>query len=371
MYISLPPRRQASRHDVHDPAHIRRERIAIEFKGQEYFESLEYPQSKEMMSLMDYSSKSANSASVPSSSKKSATVKNLPERGRSTKIDKVATPLRQLPTLPGSHIVFFVNGECQGIAYQDMYDYLQLRTSESSRKSKEKKRNREGAREHKENPFDDGSLGYYPFISLYNDARVRINPGPDFYYSPPPDIEVLLAGGADDMNTRERTWRPVCDRYSEYMREQWNLDAKEEEEAEVEAIHRSALDKAEAEKKIQRDKKRQQAEARKKAKKAAEGTQREPAAMPEDDRSEPTIQLVAPDISQSKLHAIDAPGGDEIYSPAPTMASSGADVHYMQSGYNSEHVEGEGEETREGSFMYEDSPHMQVLWTDPSHSEET
>ena len=46
--------------------------------------------------------------------------------------------------------------------------------------------------EHRENPFDDGTLGYYPFISLFNDAIVRLNPGPEFEYPPPPDINSFL-----------------------------------------------------------------------------------------------------------------------------------------------------------------------------------
>jgi len=42
MYISLPPRRKASKKDPNDPAHIKRERIPIDLKGQEVFEMLEY-----------------------------------------------------------------------------------------------------------------------------------------------------------------------------------------------------------------------------------------------------------------------------------------------------------------------------------------
>ena len=29
-------------------------------------------------------------------------------------------------------------------------------------------------------------------ISLFNNGRVRINPGPDFKYPPPPDVDALL-----------------------------------------------------------------------------------------------------------------------------------------------------------------------------------
>ncbi len=238
MYICLPPRRKPERRDPYDPAHVRRERIAIEFKGQEYFESLEYAQAKEMVALMDASdrAKATNATSLPSSStKKSATVKNLPSTSRGKGSAPETTPMRPVPTLgPESYIAFFVNGECQGIAFQDLYDYLPLRTPPN--KSEQKKRaNKEGLREHKENPFDDGTLGYYPIISLFNGARVHINPGPNFDIPPPPDIDAVVANpGEVDIKPRpdiKPTWRPMCERYSEYMSEQWALDETEEKEA--------------------------------------------------------------------------------------------------------------------------------------------
>ncbi|KAJ6455730.1 hypothetical protein C8R45DRAFT_1035512 [Mycena sanguinolenta] len=268
MYISLPPKRQANPKDSHDPARLKRERIAIDLKGQEVFEILEYPQSKEMAALMDYSGKSSTSASIPSSSKKIASGK-LPERGPSNAPKTNAANLRPLPTLPESHIAFFVNGECQGIAFQDLYDYLQLRQTDTSRKAKDRKRTREGVKEHTENPFDDGMLGYYPFISLFNEASVKLNSGPTFDFPPPRDIEALLFGTPE---SEEQNWRPTCDRYAEFMAEQWALDAVEEEEASAEAVRSAAVEKAQADKKAQRNKKRQQTEARKRAKIALETT---------------------------------------------------------------------------------------------------
>ncbi|KDR81792.1 hypothetical protein GALMADRAFT_135193 [Galerina marginata CBS 339.88] len=194
MYISLPPRRQPNKKDPHDPAHLKRERIPIDLKGQEVFEILEYPQSKEMAALMDYSGKTTSSASVPSATKKTANGK-LPERGGpAVPGAKAALPsLRPLPILPNSRIAFFVNGEPQGTAFQDLYDYLPLRQTDTQ-KANSRKRTREGVKEHRENPFDDGTLGYYPFISLFNDASVCLNPGPDFDFPPPDDIDAVLDG---------------------------------------------------------------------------------------------------------------------------------------------------------------------------------
>ncbi|KAF5365718.1 hypothetical protein D9758_003278 [Tetrapyrgos nigripes] len=267
LYISLPSLRKPNKKDPHDPAHLKRERIAIDLKGQEVFEIQEYPQSKEMIALMDYSGKSSNTASLPSVSNKKAGAGKLPERGPAVPTRTNTDNLRPLPTLSNSHIAFFVNGECQGIAFQDLYDFLQLRSPEVSRKAKEKKRARGGVKEHKENPFDDGTLGYYPFISLFNDACVQLNPGPNFDFPPPPDIEPLLVNPAAIIPEDQKpTWRPICERYAEFMEEQWQLDEFDEEEAKEEFARSDAQERAAAEKQAQRQKKKQQAEARKRAK---------------------------------------------------------------------------------------------------------
>ncbi|KAF9452255.1 hypothetical protein P691DRAFT_805137 [Macrolepiota fuliginosa MF-IS2] len=296
MYISLPPRRVANPKDPHDPAHIRRERIPIDLKGQEVFEILEYPQSKEMAALVDYSGKSTQSSSVPSTSNKKSgpNAGKPPETTTSSSPTKPQQPLRPLPTLGAeSKIAFFVNGECQGVAFQDLYDYLQLRQPKDKiQKAREKRRAKEGVKEHRENPFDDGWLGYYPFISLFNDASVHINPGPDFEHPPPPDVDALLEGkdplalpvkteasgptqrgmdgGADIDVKPTRTWRPACERYAEFMQEQWDLDALEEEEAKVELTRWQETTKREEEKAEQRRKKRREADAKRRAKKAIE-----------------------------------------------------------------------------------------------------
>lgn len=356
MYISLPDRRKPNPSDPHDPAHIKRERIPIDFKGQEYFESLEYPQSKEMIALMDYSGKAANATSVPSavaSGKKSATTKNLPERGRGSK--SVAEPalMGSLPTIPDSYIAFFINGECQGIAFQDIYDYLPLRNANASRKGKGGRRNKEGAREHKENPFDDGSLGYYPFISLFNDARVRMNPGPNFDFTPPPDIDALLKGeGTEDW--KDVTWRPLCERYPEYMEEQWALDIEEEKEAQAELEERDTVDVAEARKEAQREKRRQQAENRKKTRKAQAAVESiatsahkasSARATPHRDSSVGSARassVAAPEerygtslpIPVSRHYGGSHLGYEHAASPAPTTGSN--EMSGARSGYNSE-----------------------------------
>ncbi|TBU29055.1 hypothetical protein BD311DRAFT_788095 [Dichomitus squalens] len=370
MYICLPPRRKPDKRDPYDPAHIKRERIAIEYKGQEYFESLEYPQTKEMIALMDASdrSKATDAKSLPSSStKKSATVKNLPSTGRGKGAPQETTPMRPLPTLgPESYIAFFINGECQGIAFQDLYDYLPLRRPPS--KAEQKKRaNKEGIREHKENPFDDGTLGYYPFVSLFNGAQVQMNPGPDFSFPPPPDIDAVVANPAEvDIKPQpdsRPTWRPVCERYSEFMQEQWALDEQEEKEAprhhvdaeEEHAKHEKA-EQQKAKRKAQAAARRERKTAQKphdtSSNKRVKTAEQSPAptlgvfprndpAVAEDERYAPA--MIIPSFDTPDVHDAATPGSERIPSPAPTATSSldaqiaGLAGYHDNSAYNTDY----------------------------------
>ncbi|GJJ11969.1 hypothetical protein Clacol_006207 [Clathrus columnatus] len=270
LYISLPPRRKPNQKDPEDPAHIHRERIAIELKGQEYFESLDYPPCKEMIALMNYQMKQAKTEAPQT--KKSATVKNLHnERPRSTPVAPKTVSLRPLPVLEGSKIAFFVNGECQGLAFEDVYDYLQLKPESTSRKAnKERNRkNKEGQREHIENNFDDGTLGYYPFFSLYGGAQIYMNPGPDFTYPPPNDIDALLNFTPSANDVDKPKWRPMSERYKEFMDFQWELDRKEEAEAKLATAPPEVIDALDEKKRLQREKKRL-AEAARRRRKAEE-----------------------------------------------------------------------------------------------------
>ena len=65
--------------------------------------------------------------------------------------DKVNDTLKNLKILPGSKIIFFKNGKCQGEAFVDIH-----------------------------------GGGYYPAISLHKNATISVNFGPNFKY---PHIE--------------------------------------------------------------------------------------------------------------------------------------------------------------------------------------
>jgi len=261
MYISLPPARQPDPEDPHDPAQVVRKRQPVGIRGRIYHESVEYGPSKEMDDLLERPpdrqlvvatqpvkrGPQARPAGAPTDDpdfgdpearraarKGSATVKNLPgSRSRSTKGEQ-ADRDRPIPRLGrDAKIAFFVNGECQGTAFQDIFDYRPLRLTAAMRaaKAKEKK----GSFKERENPFDDGTLGYYPFISVYNSGRVRINAGPEFTFPPPPDIDALcdaISAGEQlptQMADTTREWRPLHERYAEFWSETRAFDERDDD----------------------------------------------------------------------------------------------------------------------------------------------
>ncbi|XP_066259341.1 set1/Ash2 histone methyltransferase complex subunit ASH2 isoform X2 [Euwallacea similis] len=81
---------------------------------------------------------------------------------------------KALIVLPGSKILNFKNGECQGVAFEDIYQ---------------------------------GS--YYPALSLHRNVTVSVNFGPDFKYSP---------------QTSEYNWKPMSEKGEEAICEQTMAD---------------------------------------------------------------------------------------------------------------------------------------------------
>ena len=229
LYISLPQRREANPKDPNDPARIVPKRTPIQYRGNSYFEASEYLPSKEMAALMENPDALKSRGPVDGDDrpggKSGVLVKNTPgsgpprkRPGRSIPSEKPVDNLRPLPTLVSSEISFLVNGEDQGVAFQDLYSYLQLEQPKAQLRSS----GRTTALKERENHFDDGTLGYYPFISLFGNARVRINAGPKFIYPPPAEY---CPKGSNDM---PRRWRALCERYDEYLCELRAIDAEEE-----------------------------------------------------------------------------------------------------------------------------------------------
>lgn len=103
---------------------------------------------------------------------------------------------KDFPTLFGSYISFYKNGKSQGVAFKDIAAPIPAAAAvpEDHRKPLESFL--------PEPPVtDDGTIGYYPTVSLFCGGTVRLNFGPDFEF-PPEGLE-----GVD--------WKPLCERLAE------------------------------------------------------------------------------------------------------------------------------------------------------------
>ncbi|GAA5819939.1 hypothetical protein JCM11251_005419 [Rhodosporidiobolus azoricus] len=234
IYISLPPRPAPPLHDRRDPSHVRRKRIPIRYKGQLYFEQLEYAPSKEMDELLvDPALKAFRERQAE---EKRAKAKAAAPGTKAPSPSQQGPPLRPLPKLEGSKVAFFVDGVCQGVAYEDLYDFLPLRKERTDDNKKKK-----DARGVMENWHDDGALGYFAMASVFGGGIATINPGPDFAFPPPEDLDAVLeasphpprAGNPalEHLEKEKTQWRPLCERYEEFVAEQARLDDLDEQEA--------------------------------------------------------------------------------------------------------------------------------------------
>lgn len=89
--------------------------------------------------------------------------------------DNIPELTKDLKILPGSEIICFKNGRCEGVAHKDLF-----------------------------------AGPYYPAVSLYKSCILTLNFGPDFKHPPP---------------TAEYPYRPMCDRVQEAFCEQAISDA--------------------------------------------------------------------------------------------------------------------------------------------------
>ncbi|KAI5841373.1 hypothetical protein DFP73DRAFT_463798, partial [Morchella snyderi] len=169
--IRVPPlsaQRALSSDAVARSADIIRDRIPIRYKNQLWYEQFEYQPTKDMEELMN------------------------PSPGT-----KPSAPPR---TLPGSCIKVYRNGVYVGTPWEDLYAFLPPASRPSAAI---------GGRE-----LDDGSLGYYPAVSVFRGGVVDTNYGPDWWCP----VEGL----------REEGCRPMCERYAEMIAEDVLWDVVDE-----------------------------------------------------------------------------------------------------------------------------------------------
>lgn len=185
LYIHLPRK---------DPSQFKspvRKRIPIVFKDRLWFEEKDYRPSKELEAFADPIHNSTEDEYEPR-------------------------------TIPGSYITVYKNGVSQGVMFKDLIDFRdfgKLPEMVAERQAKKRKKHK-----HTEDEFDgskhlqwsddppiedDGTLGYYPAVSVFKGAVVTCNFGPNFRYPPQVDEE----------------WKPMSQRYSEYMAEEamWDM----------------------------------------------------------------------------------------------------------------------------------------------------
>lgn len=174
---------------------IVRDRVPIRFKAHTYFERIEYHTTRELEDLMNPTGLAVSASSDPPN-------------------PNHASPA--LRTLPNSYIKIYKNGQLMGTAFENLLGFLPPAS---------KPMPQVGARE----GIDDGMLGYYPAVSIFQGGAAEVNFGPDFWY-PPPGYDT--SGGEVDMikpaDSSKDKVRAVCDRYRDQIAEDVVFDIVDE-----------------------------------------------------------------------------------------------------------------------------------------------
>lgn len=253
--ITLPPRSDDIKKRMEDPsdlAHIKRARAPFKFKGQLYLESKDYEPAKEMVALVNREGKSMTPATdtgeqpvlsekdkenagggggggakvskVKTKQTTSTTAKSKGKSKSQKEKEGDQPDIDRIPTrLEGSSISFYLNGQpiSDEPAFENLFDYLPLPPTSSDLLAASRK-----GESHKEILHDDGTLGYYPMVSVFGRGKVRVNFGPDWLAPPPLNLAKA---------------RPMCDRWAEFREEERHLDEKEELEW-IEKIQKEMAD---------------------------------------------------------------------------------------------------------------------------------
>ena len=197
-----------------------RDRIPVPYKGNSYFEILDYVATRPMEVYTDRATNlSTLSATVSSSGASLAAIK-----------DNIKTPPHpnheqpSLRTLPHSAMRVYKNGRLVGTAFENLLAFLPP-ASQASKLM--------GARE----GFDDGLVGYFPAVSCFwgGIAEVNFGDGPHGFWAPPAHLQTTKPRPTDDVTMQDsgaeaepagpggwqpgRTCRPVGERYTEQIAE--------------------------------------------------------------------------------------------------------------------------------------------------------
>jgi COMPASS component BRE2 len=171
---------------------IIRDRIPIRFKAHIYFEKIDYHTTKELEELMNPS---------PMAS------------GHNAEAPNPNHPVPALRTLPNSYIKVYKNGVLMGTAWTDLLAFLPPASKQAQQTA-----GREA--------LDDGTLGYYPAVSVFRGGAVEVNFGPNFWY-PPPSEDAEMAD-VDGPPKNSSGLRAVSERYDEQIVEDIVYDIVDE-----------------------------------------------------------------------------------------------------------------------------------------------
>lgn len=160
-----PPRTDPSA----DPYDIIRDRIPVPYKGNVYFETMDYVPTKFMeayndrtLSLSNLHAPAAGIASI---------IKQAPNSNH------IEPALR---TLPHSSIRVYKNGQLVGTAFENLLAFLPPASAPTKPERLEKTK--------EDRIFDDGMLGYFPAISSFWGGIAEVNFGEEGFWMPPPHL---------------------------------------------------------------------------------------------------------------------------------------------------------------------------------------
>lgn len=184
-------------------SHVTRDRVPIRFKTHLYFEKIEYAAVKELEELMNPSPLITSAGGLNGSGQDPGPTHAIPS----------------LRTLPHSYIKVYKNGQLMGTPYKDLLAFLPL----ASKPSEGQVATREG--------LDDGTLGYYPAVSVFRGGAAEVNFGPNFWFPPElseHDRDVDMKGSGQLSGSKLQQMRAIEERYNEQIAEDIVFDLVDE-----------------------------------------------------------------------------------------------------------------------------------------------
>lgn len=169
-----------------------RDRIPVPYKGNFYFEQLEYQSTK---SMENYSDRAPVSKVAPNANHEDPCLRSLPY----------------------SSIRIYKNGQLIGTAFENLMAFLPPASSPLASA---------GARV----GYDDGMLGYYPAVAAFCGGIAQVNFGPDFW-RPPAELQqdVAMSGvevtSSGNKSTHPKNLRAIGERFREQIAEDiiWDI----------------------------------------------------------------------------------------------------------------------------------------------------